>query len=272
MSRSSKKGPFVEERLLAADREAERLPAASRSSRPGRAPRPSFRRWSGTRSPSTTDVSTYRCSSMRPWSGTSWASLPSRVPSAVTPATGRRRSRGAETGEMAKTQTRRFPKCGPRRSGFAARRARRGSCWTRFAVAACPRREPSSPSRLETLHATSTRCCARPSPTPRPITAYNGDDMVISACYADEGPGLKRWKPRARGRADRIVKGTCHITIRLAPLAEQTTTASSRPAAVTGTPGAGEAGGEQARVRTAGGGGDRDASGGSGTTTIARPR
>ena len=63
-----------------------------------------------------------------------------------------------------------------------------------------------------------------------------GDDMYISACYADEGPGLKRWKPRARGRADRIVKGSCHITIKLAPLAEQTTTASSEPAAVTGTP------------------------------------
>ena len=31
---------------------------------------------------------------------------------------------------------------------------------------------------------------------------FFGDDMVISACYADEGPGLKRWKPRARGRAD----------------------------------------------------------------------
>ncbi len=48
-----------------------------------------------------------------------------------------------------------------------------------------------------------------------------GDDMVIAACYADEGPGLKRWKPRARGRADHIVKGTCHITIRLAPLSQE---------------------------------------------------
>ena len=47
---------------------------------------------------------------------------------------------------------------------------------------------------------------------------FFGDDMVISACYADEGPRLKRWKPRARGRADRIIKGTCHITIRLASL------------------------------------------------------
>ena len=47
---------------------------------------------------------------------------------------------------------------------------------------------------------------------------FFGDDMVISACYADEGPRLKRFKPRARGRADRIIKGTCHITIRLASL------------------------------------------------------
>jgi large subunit ribosomal protein L22 len=48
---------------------------------------------------------------------------------------------------------------------------------------------------------------------------FYGDDMVISACFADEGPVLKRWKPRARGRADRIAKGTCHITIRLKSLA-----------------------------------------------------
>ena len=47
---------------------------------------------------------------------------------------------------------------------------------------------------------------------------FYGDDMIISACYADEGPGLKRFKPRARGRADRLVKGTCHITIRLSSL------------------------------------------------------
>jgi large subunit ribosomal protein L22 len=37
--------------------------------------------------------------------------------------------------------------------------------------------------------------------------------LYISACYADEGPTLKRWRPRARGRATRIRKRTCHITI-----------------------------------------------------------
>jgi large subunit ribosomal protein L22 len=42
-----------------------------------------------------------------------------------------------------------------------------------------------------------------------------GDELVISAVYADEGPTLKRWKPRARGRAGRIFKRTCHITVKL---------------------------------------------------------
>lgn len=39
------------------------------------------------------------------------------------------------------------------------------------------------------------------------------DELFVSACYADEGPTLKRWRPRARGRATRIRKRTCHITI-----------------------------------------------------------
>ena len=39
------------------------------------------------------------------------------------------------------------------------------------------------------------------------------DTLVVAACYADEGPTLKRWRPRARGRATRIRKRTCHITI-----------------------------------------------------------
>ncbi len=42
-----------------------------------------------------------------------------------------------------------------------------------------------------------------------------GDDLVVSAAYIDEGPTIKRWKARARGRVNRIHKRTCHITIRL---------------------------------------------------------
>jgi large subunit ribosomal protein L22 len=46
-----------------------------------------------------------------------------------------------------------------------------------------------------------------------------GDDLYVSAAYVDEGPTLKRWRARARGRAARIRKHTCHITVKLAPLA-----------------------------------------------------
>lgn len=41
----------------------------------------------------------------------------------------------------------------------------------------------------------------------------DADELYVSACYADEGPTMKRWRPRARGRATRIRKRSCHITI-----------------------------------------------------------
>jgi len=40
-----------------------------------------------------------------------------------------------------------------------------------------------------------------------------GDELVVAAAYANEGPTLKRWRPRARGRVNQILKRTCHITI-----------------------------------------------------------
>ena len=45
---------------------------------------------------------------------------------------------------------------------------------------------------------------------------HDPDELVVIAAYADEGPTLKRWRPRARGRVNRIRKRTCHITIQLA--------------------------------------------------------
>ncbi len=39
------------------------------------------------------------------------------------------------------------------------------------------------------------------------------ETIVIDRVIVNEGPTLKRWKPRARGRADRIQKRTCHITV-----------------------------------------------------------
>lgn len=39
------------------------------------------------------------------------------------------------------------------------------------------------------------------------------DELKVSQIFVDEGPSLKRVLPRAKGRADRIIKRSCHITI-----------------------------------------------------------
>jgi large subunit ribosomal protein L22 len=49
-----------------------------------------------------------------------------------------------------------------------------------------------------------------------PALHWNGDDLVIHSIKIDEGPTLKRWRARARGRVARIRKRTCHITIQVA--------------------------------------------------------
>jgi ribosomal protein L22 len=54
----------------------------------------------------------------------------------------------------------------------------------------------------------------------RPDLLWNGDDLLISTAYADEGPTLKRHRARARGRVGRIMKRTCHITVELAQSAQ----------------------------------------------------
>ena len=43
------------------------------------------------------------------------------------------------------------------------------------------------------------------------------DTLFVARCWADEGPTLKRWRPRALGRAYRIRKRTSHITIVVEP-------------------------------------------------------
>jgi large subunit ribosomal protein L22 len=48
----------------------------------------------------------------------------------------------------------------------------------------------------------------------------DAEELFVSACYADEGSTLKRWRPRARGRATRIRKRTCHVTIIVSRLPE----------------------------------------------------
>ncbi|WP_372790371.1 50S ribosomal protein L22 [Paraconexibacter sp.] len=44
-----------------------------------------------------------------------------------------------------------------------------------------------------------------------------GEDLKIHAVYADEGPTLKRFRPRAMGRATQIRKRTSHLSIALTP-------------------------------------------------------
>jgi large subunit ribosomal protein L22 len=51
----------------------------------------------------------------------------------------------------------------------------------------------------------------------------DGDELVVEVAYADEGPTLKRWKPRARGRVNRIRKRMCHVTLVLAEQPETQT-------------------------------------------------
>lgn len=42
------------------------------------------------------------------------------------------------------------------------------------------------------------------------------DELKVSSAFVDEGMSLKRIRPRAKGRADRITKRTCHITVKVA--------------------------------------------------------
>jgi large subunit ribosomal protein L22 len=62
----------------------------------------------------------------------------------------------------------------------------------------------------------------------------DGANLVLEAAYADEGPTLKRWRARARGRVNRIRKRSCHITliVREADPAKPRKQAAVAPAAV----------------------------------------
>ena len=57
------------------------------------------------------------------------------------------------------------------------------------------------------------KCLASAVANARANDEQDPEALYVSACYADEGPTLKRWRPRARGRATRIRKRTCHITV-----------------------------------------------------------
>ena len=70
-----------------------------------------------------------------------------------------------------------------------------------------------------------------------------GDELIVHTAVVDEGPTLKRWRARARGRVARIKKHTCHITVLLATTAEASAVAESpkRPKPTSAEPTAAEA-------------------------------
>ena len=56
----------------------------------------------------------------------------------------------------------------------------------------------------------------------------DASDLVVSEAYVDEGPTLKRFRPRAQGRAYRIRKRTSHITVVVAPAEQPVAAAQTR--------------------------------------------
>lgn len=57
------------------------------------------------------------------------------------------------------------------------------------------------------------------------------EDLVVTAATVDEGPTLRRFQPRAMGRATRIRKRTCHLTVAVASRPEEPPRSAGSPAA-----------------------------------------
>jgi ribosomal protein L22 len=209
MPRSLKKGPFVDDHLLkkvdALNEAGDKKVIKTWSAAPRSSPT-----WSATPSPSTTVASTSRCTSPSRWSVTSSASSRRPAPSSSTPA--RREVEGSALMIRVKTnEAARHP--APSRATYA-----------RFS--AYKAREVLEPHPWH-LRRRGRRSCSSPSaarPSIRKVldsavanAEHNdgiaADELFVSACFADEGPTLKRFHPRARGRAGRIRKRTCHITV-----------------------------------------------------------
>jgi len=86
------------------------------------------------------------------------------------------------------------------------------------------------------------------------------DELFVSACFADEGATLKRFRPRARGRASRINKRTCHITIIVARFEESELAARRERQAQRGGTSAAQAEARRRRVQQSRGDAAADAS------------
>jgi len=82
------------------------------------------------------------------------------------------------------------------------------------------------------------------------------DELYVAACYADEGATMKRFRPRARGRASRINKRTSHITIIVARFEADELEARQERAASRGTTSAAQAEARRRRVQRSQGASD----------------
>ena len=58
--------------------------------------------------------------------------------------------------------------------------------------------------------------------------AFDERNLVVTAAFVDEGPTMKRFRPRAQGRAGRINKRTSHITVVVAPKPAKATNGGNR--------------------------------------------
>ena len=145
--------------------------------------------------------------------------------SRTTAARGAAEQRRAEERTMADTSRQPLPTRPPVRGGGAVR--------ARDADEGAPRRRPDPgraggrgawpccSSRRRPRASRSPRCSPARSPTPRTTSTSTRDTLVVAAAIVDEGPTLKRFRPRAQGRAYRIRKRTSHITIEVESRAGQ---------------------------------------------------
>ena len=115
----------------------------------------------------------------------------------------------------------------------ACRRTRRARCSTSSGARTSIAPSRSSSSASATPPSSSASCSSSAvANADNNHDLHDADELYVSACYADEGPTLKRWRPRARGRATRIRKRTCHITVIVSRLPEaelETSAGAVRP-------------------------------------------
>ena len=163
-----------------------------------------------TRSRSTTGASTCPSTSPSRWSGTSWASSPPRVRSARTVAATERHE-GQVDGTKDRTRRSGGHRDRPLHPDVADQgppggrphpRSSRGRCAP--GPARSRQRGATMPVRkvLESAIANAEHNRSLPA-----------DELVVARAWVDEGPTLRRFRPRAMGRATRISKRTCHISV-----------------------------------------------------------